>query len=346
MVLKLENVDPSFRQITDLLLFSDNTNIDLNNYFNLLKLNYNYNLEYFTDRFEKACNIYWESSFEVWYFRLNFLFDLQDKSILNRVCAYLESRMYNLSRRKTSISCKYDVEFSQFLTLCQVKKHRNESLDFAQKFLEELPFHYRVESTIEVVKQFVPIVYDSIEEYAEVISKKIYNSSKNFVILKALDKQGIKYSRDWLIGLTNSLIIERANSDKNRRLFLELINDKEILAGIKARYSSLHKAKLVSMLASCDYYLLEGSHLQNIKNLLDLDSTVVQELVDIYITKLYARQISHMRSNADRLIKLIEQVPEISPRVVLSSLSSKKQLSDIKYILPHFPEIKNLTAFL
>jgi hypothetical protein len=346
MVIKLENLDPKFREQTDLLLFGNSTDLDINNFILLLHNNYTAHFEYFLNRFVKSCDIFWENNAEVWFYKLNFILSLKDKNISGKVSSFLEKRMASLTRRKFCISPKYDVEFLQYQILCQVKKERNESLEFACKFLEELPSFFKIDNTIEVVKHFIPIVYSKIEEYAENISRKIGNSSKNFVMLKALENHGVPYDRKWLIELANSLLTERVSSDKNKRLFFALISDAEVLAGLKEKYSSLHKKKLTTFLSQCDFSLIEATHLSNIKNVLELDSSLIESVVKIYINKLYSRQFTHTRSNADRLIKLIKKIDLISPRIVFSCLSTKNKMGDIKYMLPHFPEVKNIAAFL
>jgi len=346
MVIKLENINPKFREQTDLLFFGNNLNLDINNFILLLHSNYIQHSEYFFDRFVKSCDIFWENNQELWFYRLNFIFSLQDKGLSKKVSSFLEKRMSTLIRRKFCISPKYDVEFLHYLTLCQIKKNKNEALDFAYNFLEELPSIFKIDSTIEVIKHFIPLLYSGVEDYAVSISKKIDNSSKNFVILKALEKHGVVYNRKYLIDLAGNLLIERGNSDKNKRLFFALISDSEILIGLKSNFSSLHKRKLIAFLNQCDHTLLEDSHFNNIKNILELDCSLAESVIKIYISKLYSRQYTHTKSNADRLIRLIKKVSIISPRIVFSCLSAKNKMSDIKYMLPYFPEVKNIAAFL
>jgi hypothetical protein len=164
-------------------------------------------------------------------------------------------------------------------------------------------------------------------------------------MLKALEKAGVKYNKDWLINLAISLMVEKG-SDKNRRLFFALISDQEILSGVKEKYSPYYKSKLTALLNSCDYSLLENNHLTNIKNILKLDDSLANHICTTYVNKLYSRQFSHKKSNADRLLRLTREVPEISARMVLSYLSSKHKMNDVKYMIDHFPEVKNLSAFL
>ena len=114
MVVKLESLDPQFRQITDLLLFSDKKDISLSNFTSLLKINYIANLEYFLDRFIKSCDIFWEDGNNLWFYRLNFIFSIQDKNISKKVSDLLEKRMFNLTRRKSLISPQYDIEYHQY----------------------------------------------------------------------------------------------------------------------------------------------------------------------------------------------------------------------------------------
>ena len=345
MIVKLDSLDPKFRQITDLLLFSDKMDINLSDFSLHLKSNYSANLEYFLDRFIKSCDIFWENGNNLWFYRLNFILSVQDKNISKKVSDFLEKRMFNLTRRKSLIDPNYDVEYLQYLNFCKVKNKNQENLDFAKNFLEELPSHYKIINIIKIIESFTPIVYKDVDEYASAISRKINKSTKNFFMLKALEKAGIKYNKNWLIDLTISLISEKC-SDKNRRLFFALISDDDVLNGVKEKYSSYYKSKLISLLNSCDYSLLENNHLSNIKNLIKLDKTIAENISTIYINKLYSRKYTHKKSNADRLLRLTKEVPEISVRMVLSYLASKHKMNDVKYMIDNFPEVQNLSAFL
>jgi hypothetical protein len=73
---------------------------------------------------------------------------------------------------------------------------------------------------------------------------------------------------------------------------------------------------------------------------------VVDELAIIYADKLYQRRTSHKKSNADRLIRLLKSVPQITPKKILAYLSSRNQVPDIKYILSAFPDLRKLAAFV
>src|SRR5882724_4870297 len=60
MSLNLNEINPKFRQLTDLLLFSDQMDLDLSEYKFLLRSNQTAHYPYFWDRFQKASEIFWE----------------------------------------------------------------------------------------------------------------------------------------------------------------------------------------------------------------------------------------------------------------------------------------------
>jgi hypothetical protein len=73
---------------------------------------------------------------------------------------------------------------------------------------------------------------------------------------------------------------------------------------------------------------------------------VADELAVMYADELYSRGSGHKRANADRLIRLLKTVPQVSQKRMLVYLSSNNRMGDIKYILSAFPELKKLAAFV
>jgi len=125
-----------------------------------------------------------------------------------------------------------------------------------------------------------------------------------------------------------------------------LINDSLILSQLKSDYTSNNRLSLMDFLSNCDYRILEDFHLRNIRNIISLDETIADELSIIYINKLYARRVSHKRANADRIVRLLNTFPEISPKNILAHLSSNNKMYDIKYMILAFPNLRKLAAFI
>ena len=133
---------------------------------------------------------------------------------------------------------------------------------------------------------------------------------------------------------------------KNRRAFFTLLNDKYVATSFKKEYLPTYKPNIINLISTCDYQMIEEFHLRNVKNLVALDSSIADELSIIYADKLYTRYTGHKRSNADRLIRLLKAVPQISPKKILVYLSNNNEMADIKYILSAFPELRKLAAFV
>lgn len=346
MVVQLNKINPKFRQLTDLLFFSDRTDLNLSEYKQLFKLNYNIHYNYLWDRFEKCCEIFWEDGEKFWSNRLNFLLSLNDKTFSKDVESLLDKRMFNMIKTKQSVHATYDIEYLQFLELCKVKYSRGESLVHIKKQLTELPSHVRADKLMLIISSFIPLVFTDLSEYIDIVSRKITQSARNFDLLKSLEEQGLSIDKLPMVKLMKEILLERTPAIKNRRAFFTMLNDKEILSGFKLEYESSHKPKLLELLNKCEYSEIEERHLRNVKSLLELDPSIGDELAIIYANKLYLRPTGHKKANADRLIRLLKVFPTINPKKLLAYLSSHNRMADIKYVLSAFPNLKKLAAFV
>lgn len=346
MNVQLGKINPKFRQLTDQLLFSDRMDLVLSDYKQLLKLNYNDHFVYLWNRFEKSTDIFWEDGAKFWNHRLNFLLSLQDKSLSQDIEKHLEKRMYNLVLSKKEISVKYDIEYLQFLELCKAKHGRGESLAHLKKYLSDLPSHVKADKLVSIINSFIPLVFTNMSEYVDIVSQKITQSSRNFELLKSLETQGLSIDKLPMVKLLKELLLERTPTLKNRKALFTLLNDNEIREQFKKDYQPAYKANFIAVLNKCEYSEIEEFHLKNVKNLLEVDPSIADDLAIIYANKLFARPIGHRKANADRLIRLLKFFPAISPKKLLAYLSANNKMADIKYVLNAFPGLKKLAAFV
>jgi len=346
MTLELDKVNPEFRQLTDLLLFSDRIDLDLSDYKRLLRENHDPHFDYLWDRFKRASEIFWQNGEKFWNSRLSFFLSLNEKVLTKYIEEHLEKRMFGLVRSKHTLDAKYDLAYLQYVEFCNVKFARKESLASVKQYLTELPQHLNAEKIIKIVSSFIPIVFSSIDEYVEVITKKIVQSARHFDLLQALEQHGVGFDKGPVIKLALEIITERKYNDKNRRAFFAILNDNVVRNGLKNLYNSSHRDKLLEFLESCDYQMIEDHHLRNIKNIVDLDGSIADELAIIYADKLYHRNTGHKKANADRLIRLMKMIPQVTPKKILAYLSSNNKMSDIKYVLSAFPDLRKLAAFV
>lgn len=346
MNIKLDRVNSKFRQLVDLLFYSDRMDLDLSGFRSLLKENYDIHFEYLWDRFKKCSEIAWEDGEAFWSHRLLFLISLNERTLSKNIEEYLEKRFISLIRIKHEPDTHYDIEYLQFLELCKIKHARCEDLSSVRNYLTEMPAHLPLSKLITVTETFIPTVFKDMNEFAQVIVKKITHSSRSFDLLVALEAQGIAFEKAPIARLAKELLIERKHSDKNRRAFFTLINNKDIFFLLKKEYLPKYRSNLLSLLEACDYKMIEEFHLRNVFNVVALDSTIADELAIIYADRLYNRVAGHKKANADRLIRLLKSTPQMSPKKILAYLSSNNKMSDIKYMLSAFPELKKLAAFV
>lgn len=346
MTLSLEKINPKFRNLTDLLFFSDRMDLDLSEFKALLKENYDAHYQYLWDRYSKSARIFWEDGPKFWADRLTFLLSLNDKNLSKHLEEHLEKRMFETVRAKHDLNIQYDIEYLQFLEYCKIKHARQESLLSVRSYFTEMPSTLHADKLIKIVEAFIPIVFANIDEYVGVITKKITTSARNFDFLLSLESKGVVFNKAPVIDLVKSIIIERVHNDKNRRAFFAIIKDNGIRQALKNDYQPPYKDKILALLKACDYQMIEENHLINIKNIIDLDPSLADDLAVIYADSLYQRSTGHKKANADRLIRVLRTFPQISPKKILAYLSNNNKMNDIKYVLTSFPELKKLAVFV
>ena len=345
-VQSFEKINPKFRQLADQFCFSDRLDLDLSEFKFLLRENFDVHYWYFLDRLQKCTDIFWQNGQQFWSNRFSFLFSLSEKNLIKVLEDYLKNRMFQLIKVKNNIDIRYNIEYLQFVEFCKVKLLRNESLLDIKNYLIDLPSQTKFEKLVTLVQSFTPFLFKDLSEYAEHLTTKITNSTRNFDFLLFLEQKNVPLNRLPIAKLVYDLVMERAHSDKNCYAFFYLINDKKIRDLLKEKYSVLYKRKLISLLEYCDYDILDEHHFRNINNLLDLDDTLADDIVRVYAEKIYDRDIVNKTANVNKLIRLAKICPQISPRKILAFLSSNNKVPDIKYIVSAFPELKKLAAFV
>jgi hypothetical protein len=346
MKIKLNEINPRFRQLADLLLYSERMDIDLSEFKRLLKDNRDQHLAYLWDRFKRSCEISWEDNCKFWFHRLTFLLNLGDKKLSKDIEDHLQKRMFSSFRLKNDIHVQYDIEYSQFLALCKVKCNRKENLLSVKNYLTELPAHMSYDKINEVIASFIPSVFSDFNEYVTLMTQKIMRSARSFDLLLAWEKQGIDFDKKPIVLLAVDLISARTFSEKNIFAFFSILNDPSMRDLIKKEYKSSYRKRLLELVDYCGYSQIEEDHLKNVKNLLDLDPSIADDLACICAEKLFNRSTGHQKANADKLIRLIKTVPQISSKKILAFMSSKNRMNDIKYMLAAFPDLKKLAAFV
>jgi hypothetical protein len=350
MTVQLDRVNPQFRQLTDLLFFSDRVDLDLSEFKSLLKENYVDHHAYMWDRLQKCIEIFWENGEQFWSNRFAFLLSLNEKVLSKNLEELLEKRMFDLVRTKSQVNILYDIQYLQYVEYCKLRlKSDKEYLGGIKDYLTDLPSHSSVEKLVTIVNSFTPFVFASLNDYAAQLARKITQSTRNFEFLLALEEKALEnffLDREPITKLAQDILSDRVLNDKNIRTFFSLISDVKIMSSLKREYHSSMRPRLVALLESCEYTTIEEHHLRNVKNILELDASLADDIVDIYADKLYNRGSGHKKANADRLIRLAKTFPQISPRKILSFLSSNNKMNDIRYVISAFPDLKKLAAFV
>jgi hypothetical protein len=338
----LDKVDSQFRHLTDLLLFTDRTDVDWSNYQTLLNDEPNY--LYLVDRFERCVEMHWDEAF--WRHRLDFLFSLGHKKLHQLMDILIEDRFRYLIKSNSAASPYVHKEFMQYIWLCAAKAKHKANLMAAKKLLLQLPYSVRADDLLRFVKHFVPIVYPSLEAYGDALTREIAHSSRAFQMMDTLEKEGVPVDRSLIYKVAKDLFFKRVLNRKNRHSLFTMLNDDSVRNAIKLEYKPEHQERLLTLINQCDFGEIDQGHLINIKNILDIDDSVADKLLVAYGDKLHARGVGSKKANIERIIKVLKTFPQCSPKKTLVYLSNHNRMSDIKYLLSAFPDLRRLAPFL
>jgi hypothetical protein len=73
---------------------------------------------------------------------------------------------------------------------------------------------------------------------------------------------------------------------------------------------------------------------------------LTDQIVSVYINKIIKYDYYHRRALINKLIKLINCVPNISKKQIVLLLASKNRLEEIDKLIKEFPELKLLKTFV
>jgi len=342
-MLALDKVDPQFRLIADRLFFTDNTDLDLSNFKILLDGN-EFHYGYLWDRFLRSSEIFWEESF--WINRLDILLSLQSKRLDSEVGNYLLSRFRRMIDLRINPTPKVDTEFIQFMAWVKVRVARKEEVLSIRDFFTNLVYTIKVGKLTNIINHFIPYLFQDMNEYLGVLGKRAAESARSFEVLKQLESQGVVIDKSPLFKLSKNLLLKRALNRPNRRSLFALMDDKDIMNYLKSEYKLDDRNRLISFINACDFKEIEEYHLRNVKNLLEIDVSIADELFTAYANKLWTRGVGNRGANVKRLIRLCKTFPVFSPKKALVYLSTTGKMSDIKPLIQAFPELKTLAPFI
>lgn len=343
-MLALDRIDPQFRKLVDQLFFTDRTDLDTSNFSTLLG-NKDEHFAYLHDRFTRSLEIFWDEAF--WLSRFDLLLSLNSKRASLVIEPHLTSQFRSLIIRNPFSNISNDNAYIQFVAWSKVKSSRKEDVSSIRDFLLGLPHIIQISRLTSIVSNFAPHIFQSCEEYIEIISKRIGQVARNFEVLQQLEKQGLKIDKAPVFKLAKDLLLKRVPNRSNKRALFTMMEDTTVMGHLQSEYRSpAHRSRLLNLISTCDYKELEQHHLRNIKNLLILDASMADEVLATYLESLYTRRAGYKRSNIKRLIRACKTFPQLSSKKVLAYLASNNRMSDIKLVLKAFPDLKTLAPFI
>jgi hypothetical protein len=342
-MLPLELVNPKFRKLVDRLFFTDRTDLDTSGWHSLFANN-DIHFEYLLDRITRSREIFWEESF--WVDRFEFLLTVNPRKIEQELETQLISEFRQLLMHTDQLSPQYNNVYLQLIAWTKAKNNKKLGTKAIEELLVGMLHFTSADQTLQVIKNFIPHIFRNFSDYVAIISKNIPQSARNFQMMKELEGLGVMLDKDPMYKLAQDLLFKRALHRPNRRTFFNLLTDSSIMNHLKSQYKPEHRARLIALIQSCDHKELEGEHFRNIKNLLDLDPSIADELLTTYADKLYARGSGDQGANIKRLIKACKTFPHFSPKKVLVWLSNNNRIANIKFLTAAFPELKPLVPFV
>lgn len=342
MAIPFDKIDSQFRLLTDLLFFTDRVDVDWSNYYRLLQSNGDHYI-YFWDRLRKGIDISWDEAF--WFHRFDLMISWRSDRIERFFLTNVESNFYSSARKNLSLDSS-STEYIQFLALCKVKAKHKVSLMHARNILFNFSARLKVRNLLDILNDFIPPVFSSLHEYGDVCSKQAIKFSTPFVHLEKLEKQGIPVNYQVCFKVAEDLFFKRSFNRKNRSILFNMICHDEARAIIKTAYQPEHRNRLMELITQCEFNEFDSVYYSNIKYILDIDASVADELIISYADKLQARGYGYKKTNIGRIIKVLKTFPQFSPRKMLVYLSNNNKMSDIKFLIKAFPELKKLAIFV
>jgi hypothetical protein len=342
-MLQLELVNPKFRKLVDQLFFTDRTDLDTSDW-HLLFANDDIHFEYLLDRVRRSREVFWEETF--WIDRFQFLLTVNPRKIEQEMEAQLLREFKQLLMHTYKPSPIFNNVYLQLIAWTKAKNNKKLGTKAIEELLVGMLHFTSADQTLEVVENFIPHIFQNFEDYVAIISKNVPQSARNFQMMKELEQLGVMLDKDPMFKLSRDLLFKRALNRPNRRTLFNLFTDVSIMTHLKSQYKPEHRNRLIALIKSCDFKEIEEEHLRNIKNLLDLDATIADELLATYAGKLYARGTGDQGANIKRLIRVCKMFPHFSAKKLLVWLSNNNKVSNIKFLISAFPELKPLVPFV
>lgn len=342
-MIQFDKIDPQFRTLTDQLFFTDRTDLDTSK-LSVLFDNKDAHFDYLWDRFTRSSEIYWDEAF--WINRFELLLSLNVKRIETNIETLLLNKFKNLLMSNPSANAKLHNPYIHFIAWSKARVARKENVTPIKELLLSLPYFTQASKILSVVRTFIPHIFQSEDEYIAALSVQVGQSARSFEIIKQLESQGISVDKSSLFKQARNLLFKRVPNRPNKRSFFAMIEDPAIMAHLKSEYKPEHRDRLLNLIKSCDFKEIEEYHLRNIKNLLQLDASIADELFTTYAVSLYGRGYGYKKANVQRLIRVCKNYPQFSPKKVLVWLTNQNRMADIKYLVSAFPELKVLIPFI
>jgi len=241
---------------------------------------------------------------------------------------------------------RYNNVYLQLIAWTKAKNNKKLGVKNIEDMLVGMLHFTSADQTLKVIPKFIPHIFQSFADYVSIISKNVPQSARNFQMMKELEALGVMLDKDPMLKLARDLLFKRALNRPNRRTLFSLFTDQPIMDHLKEQYKAEHRDRLIALIKSCDHKEIEEEHLRNIKSLLDLDPTIADELLATYAEKLYRRGTGDQGANVKRLIRVCKSFPNFSPKKLLVWLSTNNKVSNIKFLVSAFPELKPLVPFV
>ncbi len=344
-MIDLNKISPKFRQLVDVLLFSEKFSINISDFKSLVKTNRHVHLAYLLEKFKTSLEIFWENSPVIWQKRISFLFSLKDKAISKYISLFIEKRFFDYIKNEEKPNPKIHLELIQFIEYCKYFKNKKSKLSLLKQNILELINKTKYKKMIKIVESLIPHLFKDMNEFTALVAPKALNYIPYYEILKELEQNGYSYNKKIF---TNYLVncFFKPNGLFEPAIAFHLLNDADVRNKLKDHYNPNCKIHLLNYIDRCNLWHLEEKWLRNLKNIMEIDSSLPDEVFVIYINKVYSEMCFHKMTAFDRAMRFYQKFPQTSIKKILLHFSQEKKLPDINLLIKKYPELQKLSVFI
>jgi len=341
----IDNLNPKFRHLVDLLLFTDRQDINFDEFKDLYFENTN-NSKYLIYILNRSMAIYWYSGLNVWKYRFKILLKLGSPHISNYIEENCFKNATKIFKSQRTLILNFNIEIDQYFGYLFARHELKLPINNVRHHLAKNLVNLPPDDIKNLLGLIIPNFFKSGDHLAKFLVRK-FRKNPYISIVYVLFKQDMLSSKEFFIKLIYDDVFISSLDGVHIPLVSCILKIPEITEHAKQNYNNTLKKLLLSNIGNADSEHVEIDNFQILKQIglinKELPTLVAEEFLSNtnknigwqsynYLYKLY--------------IKLLKNIPEFTPKMLLANLSSNNQMPIIKLLYKHYPELKKLSAFV